>query len=168
MLFPLLFIKLSKDHNTKQIKLMNDYVIRENPDRPLLKFFRFIGIFYLGFFSGAVTTVYLLQERIEWTSVILIFLALAFWGSRTRSIKSVKISEKGITFTNYLPFGGKSKTFAWDTIREVTLQKKVIELRNNAGSTEKLKLPYHSKQQGEELREILENLSKENAFQYSV
>lgn len=145
-----------------------DYLeLRDNPNRPILKFFRSFFLLYLGFVSGVAVTIYLTEGRIEWTSAFLIFLALVFAGSRTLTIKSVTFTDHGIRFTNYLPFGGKSKTFQWDQMREVTLRKRVIEINNSVGSTEKVKLPHHTKEKGKQLHAILEQLSSEKAFIYN-
>jgi hypothetical protein len=75
------------------------------------------------------------------------------------------INNEGIYLQNYSSIWGK-KEYRWSSVKAVEVKKNRIELTKSIGSTEKIKLPVHTQEQVESLKNYLQQLSSTKKIAY--
>ncbi|PKD45171.1 EbsA family protein [Rhodohalobacter barkolensis] len=146
---------------------MEPFELKVDTNTIYIKIIRFFGVLMLGFFIGAISFIYKYEGTIDWmnsfTSIVL-SLAFAFFPG-VAGKKALVLNEDGIFLKNYGWIWGE-KEYNWSTVKAVEVKKDRIELTRIVGSTDKIKFPIHTREQIENLKKYLQQLSssKDIAF----
>jgi len=116
----------------------------------------------LGFFIGASLLKYRYEGSIEWMNTLTglcLSLFFAFFPGATKR-QSLEISEEGIFLNNYSSFWNNKQEYHWSKFRAIAVKSNRIELTNEIGSIEKVKLPIHTKEQIHDLKSYLREIAR--------
>ncbi|NGP89513.1 hypothetical protein [Fodinibius halophilus] len=151
--------------------MMEPFELTVDTETIYVKIIRFLGTFLMGFFIGSIIMKYQYDNSVDWMNVLIGVggsATFAFFPGLGRKPK-LQISPEGIFLKNYSnyssPLFGKKK-YTWDTITAVNLKKNKIQLTNSIGSTEKIKLPLHTKEQVDNLRNYLKKITQNKDIVY--
>lgn len=147
---------------------MEKFEFRVDLNTPYIKAIRFIGALGLGFFIGAIIFTLKYEGTIDWMNSatgILCSLSFAFFPGVAKK-QSLTIDENGIYLQNYTFHWGQKNEITWEKIKGIRVNKNTLEIKNSIGSTEKIKLPLHTKIQLEELRSYLKQMTEIKGLEY--
>ncbi len=146
---------------------MEPFELKVDTNTVYIKIIRFLGILMLGFFIGAIIFIYKYEGTIDWinsfTGITCSLVFAIFPGIAGK--QALIINEEGIFLKNYSTFWGK-KEYNWSSVKAVEVKKNRIELTKNVGSTAKIKLPIHTEEQIEKLKNYLRQLSSSKEITY--
>jgi hypothetical protein len=145
---------------------MENFEFKVNDQAPYIKAIRFLGTALLGFFIGAIIFTLKYEGTFEWMNLTGILLSLFFAFFPGKNNPSLTIDEKGIHLHNYTFHWGEKNEIMWEKVKGIRVHKNVIEIKNSIGSTEKIKLPLHTKEQLEELRSYLKQMTEVKGLEY--
>ncbi len=147
---------------------MEIFEFKVDLNTPYIKAIRFIGALGLGFFIGAIIFTLKYEDTVDWMNSatgILCSLSFAFFPGVAKK-QSLTIDENGIYLQNYTFHWGQKNEITWEKIKGVRVSKNGLEIKNSIGSTEKIKLPLHTKSQLEELRSYLKQMTDIKGLEY--
>ena len=147
---------------------MEKFEFKIDLDTPYIKAIRFLGALMLGFFVGFIAFTFKFEGTFDWMNTatgIMCSLFFAFFPGVAKK-QSLTIDETGIRLHNYTFHWGRKKEVTWEKVRGIGVQKNVIEIKNSIGSTEKIKLPLHTKSQLEELKSYLKQITEIKGLDY--
>lgn len=146
---------------------MEPFELKVDTNTVYIKIIRFLGILMLGFFIGATIFIYKYEGTIDWMNSftgITCSLVFAFFPGAAVN-QDLIINEEGIFLNNYSTFWGK-KEYNWSSVKAVEVKKNRIELTKNVGSTAKIKLPIHTEEQIENLKNYLRQITSSKEIVY--
>lgn len=147
---------------------MEKFEYRVDLNTPYIKAIRFVGALGLGFFIGAIIFTLKYEGTVDWINSatgILCSLFFAFFPGAAKK-QSLTIDENGIYLQNYTFHWGQKNEITWEKIKGIRVSKNALEIKNSIGSTEKIKLPLHTKNQLEELKSYLKQMTKIKGLEY--
>jgi hypothetical protein len=157
--------------NTKRLPqesaIMEPFELKVDTNTIYIKIIRFLGTMMLGFFIGAILFKYRYEGTIDWLNSftgIVLSLVFAFYPGASGK-QAILINEDGIFLKNYPLWKGK-KEYDWSSVKAVEVKKNRIELTTSVGSTEKIKLPIHTKDQIANLKTYLRQLADSREIAY--
>lgn len=147
---------------------MEKFEFKMDLDTPYIKAVRFFGAVLLGYFIAAGIFTFKFEGTIDWINSVTGITLSVFFAFFPGLVKkqSLTIDEAGIHLHNYTFHWGERKEITWEKIREIGVQNNLIEIKNRIGSTEKIKLPLHTKSQLEELRSYLKQMADSKGLEY--
>ena len=75
-------------------------------------------------------------------------------------------TEKGIYLKNYAFHWGERKEITWDKISSIRVDRTQLSIKNTIGSSEKIKLPLHTKEQIKNLKSYLKEITSKKEVEY--
>jgi|AntRauTorcE11897_2_1112592.scaffolds.fasta_scaffold31832_1 hypothetical protein len=147
---------------------MEKFELKVDINTPYMKVIQFIGVLGLGFFIGSIFFTLKFDGDVDWMNSatgIMCNLFLAFYPEAVKK-HTLTIDDKGIFLHNYTFHRGRKNEITWEKINGIGIHKKAIQIRNSIGSTEKIQLPIHTKNQLEELRSYLEKVAQVKEVEY--
>jgi len=144
---------------------MEPFVLEVDTNTTYIKMIRFIGTVMLGFFIGALTFKYRYDRTIDWMNAftgITFSLIFAFFPKK----RALIINDEGIIVEHYRSFWGR-REYNWASVKSVDIKGDRIELTKNIGSTEKIKLPFYTKEQIENLKSYLLQVTTSKEITYN-
>ncbi|MDZ7757155.1 EbsA family protein [Rhodohalobacter sp.] len=148
---------------------MDKFEFKVDLNTPYIKTIRFIGTLGLGFVIGAIVFTLKFDEAVDWTNSATVIMCMTFFAFFPGALKkqSLTIDEKGIHLHNYTFHWREKKEITWEKVKSIGVQKNKIVIKNNVGSSEKINLPLHTKEQLEELKSYLMQISDYKNLEYS-
>ncbi|PAU95811.1 hypothetical protein CK503_01765 [Aliifodinibius salipaludis] len=144
---------------------MESFELKVDTNTTFIRIIRFLGTLALGFFIGVISIKYKYEGTIDWMNAfvgIVCSLSFAFFPGAAKK-QSLKISEDGISQNT---FWGRKKQYDWSKIKAVEVKKNRIELTKSIGSTERIKLPIHTKDQVKNLKNYLQQVTDTKEIAY--
>lgn len=148
---------------------MEKFEFRVDLNTPYIKAIHFLGASFFGFFVGIIYFNLKYEGAIDWLNSatgIMCSLFFAFFPGVAKK-QSLTIDETGIYLHNYTFHWGQKSEITWENVRGIGVQNNVIEVINKVGSTEKIKLPLHTKSQLEELKSYLKQMTEIKGLRYT-
>ena len=148
---------------------MDKFEFKVDLNTPYIKTIRFIGAFGLGLFIGAIVFTLKFDGAVDWTNSATGIMCTSFFAFFPGALKkqSLTIDENGIHLHNYTFHWGQKKEITWEKIKSIGVQKNKIVIKNSIGSSEKINLPLHTKEQLEELKSYLVQITDYKNLEYS-
>jgi len=147
---------------------MEKFEFKVDLNTPYIKAIHFLGAAFFGFFVGVIYFNLKYEGAIDWVNSatgIMCSLFFAFFPGVAKK-QSLTIDETGIYLHNYTFHWGQKKEVTWEKVSGVRVHKNAIEIRNSIGATEKISLPLHTKNQLEELRSYLKQMTEIKGLEY--
>ncbi|MEP1150829.1 MAG: hypothetical protein ABJH08_03780 [Balneola sp.] len=127
-----------------------------------------LGFIFLGFAFSAILSAYKHGEPIDWmnTSTSLVLsLVLAFFPGRAK-IPSFTINDQGIFLKNYGLQDAESSKIHWDKISSIRVERKQLSIKKTIGSYESVRFPIFTKNQVEDLKTYLKEITAQKEVEY--
>jgi hypothetical protein len=147
---------------------MKKFEFKVDVNTPYVKIIRFFGVALFGFIIGSIVFTYKFEGSIDWMNSVTGIMCSLFLSVLPDVWKkqSLTIDEEGIYLHNYTFGQGQKKDITWEKVKGIGVNKNAIKLRNSTGSTEKINLPVYTKDQLEELRSYLKQMTKVKGLEY--
>ncbi|MEO9884760.1 MAG: hypothetical protein ABJR05_13465 [Balneola sp.] len=127
-----------------------------------------LGFILLGYTIGVTLFVYKSGEPIDWMSTFILTvnsLVFAFFPGFAK-LPELYFNETGIYLKNYAFHWGERKEISWDKISSIHVDRHQLSIKNNIGSSEKIKLPLHTKEQIKNLKSYLQEITSQKEIEY--
>lgn len=127
-----------------------------------------LGFILLGFAISSVLFAYKAGESIDWMNTFTLTicsLGFAFFPGFAK-MPELHFNEEGIFLKNYFYHWGEKKEITWDKISSIRVDRNQLSIKNTIGSSEKIKLPLHTKEQINNLKSYLKEVATEKEVEY--
>lgn len=147
---------------------MQKYEFRVDVNTPYMKAIQFIGPLVMGLIIGVSIINYKNGIGINWmsapTTIVLGFFFFFFPDFAKKYY--IIIDDHGISNRHFKFHQKESDEIKWDTISAIRVDRNTIFIKKNIGSSEKIPLPLHTKEQISNLKIYLQEVTAAKDIEY--
>jgi len=147
---------------------MEQFEFKVDTSTIYIKTLNALGFILFGFTIGITTFVYKTGEPIDWMNTFMstiVSFGFAFFPGFAK-MPELYFNEKGIYLKNYSFHWGEKKEIEWDKISSIRVDRNQLSIKNAIGSSEKIKLPIHTKEQIKDLKSYLQEITSQKEVEY--
>ncbi len=147
---------------------MKEFNLEVDATTSYMKVFRAIGVIGLIIFTVSLTLEWTKGEEIDWLNIAvgILYSSIFLFFPEIMKKQSLTFNEEGILRHNYNTYWGEKNEFEWENIKELSIRKNKIVIKNKVGASERIKLPVYTDQQMLELKEYLGEMAKTKEFEF--
>src|SRR5690554_6480360 len=147
---------------------MEKFEFRVDVETTYIKAIRFIGAFVVGLTVCMILIKTKNEIVINWmsapTNIVLGF--FFFLIPDIFKKRYLIIDEEGINVHNYKAHWGDHREIKWENIKSVRIDRNTIHYKNRIGSSDKIPLPFHTKEQVFNLKNYLKEIAAVKEIEY--
>tara|TARA_R110002124_G_scaffold135815_3_gene298862 strand:- start:20773 stop:21222 length:450 start_codon:yes stop_codon:yes gene_type:complete len=147
---------------------MESFEFKVDTSTKYIKTLNALGFVIFGFTIGITTFAYKTGESIDWMNTFMLTVWSILFGffPGFAKLPELYFTEKGIYLKNYAFHWGERKEITWDKISSIRVDRTQLSIKNTIGSSEKIKLPLHTKEQIKNLKSYLKEITSKKEVEY--
>ena len=147
---------------------MKEFNLEVDTTTSYMKVFRGIGVIGLILFTTFLVIDLYKGNEIDWLNTIssYIYASIFLFFPEIMKKQSLTFNEEGILRHNYNTYWGEKNEFEWENVKELTIRKNKIVIKNKVGASERIKLPVYTDEQFSDLKTYLKEMAEVKEFEF--